>query len=612
MGGAATGCAASVAAPAGRCGGPWSGWLAVLAVCALVGGATAWLYAGSLDNGFADDDFALLNQARSRDVAAILADDFGARSAPFWRPGWRLLFRAGWLCFGDHERAWFLTCIGLHAGLAVSLVLALGRRVGWAAAGLAGLLYGLGSAHVEAVLWPAAALNVLPAALCLLCGGLWLWRWAEGAGWRWYGAGLLAFLASLWFREAAYHLPLVLVAGVLCLRDANGCRRSWRESAVALAPFAVLMVAHYLFLNRKSATRLSLFESIELLVGCAGAYAQALLAWPGSGGSALVALLLGAAVLLWFGDRRTRAGALWALAALFPYALMDYASRLAAFGALGSAVALGYAAGRAQPRRWLRWLAAAAGLALLGGHLFRHPAAQRELRDRGEICRAIERSCAEQRLHEQPYLVLDRLPTVLRNSFRDLLELRLGKAPPVVEMLLLPRPPLVLYVGVSPESVPADAMVVHYEAAPDPRQHRLVPVPRGALAPGLVPVPPFAITPEYEVFADAAAARRAIETGALDPRRSTAVVGPLPEPAPSRPQAGRVWGVHLEDRVVTAEVEAPAAALLAVCHFVDLVGAPAAVAIDGENVPILQANGVANAVLVPAGRHQVQVKFLVR
>jgi hypothetical protein len=571
-----------------------------------------WLYAPSYGNGFAEDDFTLLNQARTGSVAQILAQDFGALSAPFWRPGWRLLFRAGYLLLGDQERPWFAACIGMHAALAAALVVLLWRRAGPAAAVLAGLLYGCGSAHVEAVLWPAAALNALPAALFLLLGGLALLRWAEGGGRRWWWGGFAAFLLSMTFREAAYHLPLVLLAGGLVLRSPVGRRRSWGELALAVLPFAAAIGAHYLWLNRKSATRLSLVESADLLLGCAGAYAQALLALPWSGGAAVAAGLVLLGLLLWAGDGRTRATALWAVAALLPYALMDYASRLATFGALALALALGQAAGRTQPRRWLRWLAFGLLALLLVGHALRHRGEQAQLRDRGEICRAVLRSCQELRLHEPPYLVVDRLPPVLRNGFRDLLELRLGKAPQVVEMLLIPRPPLLLHVGVAPDGVPPDAAVVHYETAALPQQHRLVLVPRAALAPGLVPVPPFAVTDAYQVFADAAAARQAITTGALDPRRTTAVVGPLPDPAPPQPQRGRVLGFHLEDRVVTAEVEAAAPVLLAICHFMDLTVAPVTVAVDGVNVPILQANGVANAVQVPAGRHRVVVKWLVR
>lgn len=571
-----------------------------------------WLYAPSFGNGFADDDFALLRQAQSRGVGEILADDFGTRSAPFWRPGWRLLFRAGYLCLGDQELPWFAFCIGMHVLLALVVVALLRRRLGLPAATLAGLLYGVGAAHVEAVLWPAAALNALPAALFLLLSGWSLLRWAEGGGLGWTVAALAGFVASMLFREAAYHLPLLVLAAWACLTDAAGRRRPVRELLAVFVPMALMVVAHYVWLNRKSATRLSLGESLEQLVVCAGTYAGALLGWPGSGILALAVLVGGVGLLVVAGDRRTRVTALWVLAALWPYALMDYASRLATFAALALAVALGHAAAATQPRPWLRWLAFGLGGLLLATHGLRHRGEQALLRDRGEVCRAILRSCRELKLHEQPFLVVDRVPTELHNSLREMLELRLGSAPPVVEMLLLPRPPLALYVGVSPDGVPPDAAVVHYEPSPEPRQHRFVLLPRAALAPGLVPVPPFAITESYQEFADAAAAGQAIAAGALDPRRTTAVVGPLPKPLPPEPQRGRVLGFRLEDRVVTAEVEAETAVLLAICHYVDLTMAPATVAIDGTNVPILQANGVANAVLVPPGRHQVVVKWLVR
>ena len=114
----------------------------------------------------------------------------------------------------------------------------------------AGLLFGLTDAHVEAVAWPCAALNVIPAAIPILLATRLAWRFALDGGARRLGAMTLLMVASLTFKEAASGIALVLGATLLTARDRrDGWSRRDRQIVLTIAVQAGIVLLQYLARN---------------------------------------------------------------------------------------------------------------------------------------------------------------------------------------------------------------------------------------------------------------------------------------------------------------------------------------------------------------------------
>jgi hypothetical protein len=576
-------------------------WQNVALALAVVAAAYA-LYWPSLDNWFYSDDFVFLERCRHETLASILRDYlFGFRSI-YWRPGCYLLFHSVHALFGPSSTAFVATGVFMHGALAAAVLLALRTRVALAPAVAGALLYLTNPAVVEGVVWPSAALAVLPAAAALLACGLAIARWFETGAARPWWIAFAAFCASLMFKEAAYQVPLLWAAGWLLLRDAAGRRRPLARTALLGAPFAAVVGLHYLLLNRVEAIGGSLRSAIAPTATNAAAFVRDIAPLP-CGDTALLAAaaVIGITVLAAASGRLPFLFA-WVLAGSFPYVVRGHTGRFALFDAVPWALFAGSLLG-ARARRlptMAAWLAAAA---LLAHNLEHHREEQAVHRDLGETCRSVLASCRDLRLHERSMLAIDVLPGEVRNGFGEMLQLELGRRPPMREFVLLPRPPLVVHLGLAPETLADDATFVHYDA----KARRFEIVPREQLVKDLVPMPVVSLSTVFAIAPDQAEAARRIAAREVDPRRTTLVVGDPGLPAAGTP--GRIVDVQLDGTVLRVDLDVAAAQLLVICHYLDLAQTHSRVLVDGTPVRILQANGVGNAVVVPAGSKRAVVEF---
>lgn len=561
----------------------------------------------SLSNGFYDDDFRLLQRCAGQDLGTVVREDLFGFRTNFWRPGWYLLWQLAYSCFGTAPTGYFALAIGLHLllGAALFLTLRLHLRAALLPSLAGAASYALGAGILEGVLWPAAAFNVLPAAALLLVATLATMRAVFAGSVAAYALALCAAGGSLLFREAAYQMPLVWLAAVACLPAAAGVRRPvlW----LGVVPFAALVLLHHTLLNRAVGTGLPPLQLATYVADLGGLWAADLFALPLRGVSAwwLAAPLFVFAFAT--GSPRARCLLLCTFAAAFPYVLKAHSSRFVLLAAVPAALWIGAWLHDVRGRvRALPWLAV---LTMLIAHAAVHRDRQAYYRGFGEGCRALLASSRQLRLHEAPMLALDRFPIELRNGLGPMLDLELGREPPIREMLLLPRPPLLVHVGFAPESLPDGTVFVRYIGDIAPPQRRFEIVPRDQLGKGLVPMFVVSVAQDIEIVPDAATAQRRIASGETDPRRTTLLVGDLDAALPEAPDA-RIAGVQIDGTTMTVDVEAKTAFLLVVCHALDLTTVKARVEADDEELRIRQANGVANAVLVPAGARRVRITLL--
>jgi hypothetical protein len=577
-------------------------WHDVALALAIVAAAFA-LYWPSLDNGFFNDDFDLLQHSRHQTFASILHDQLFAFHSPYWRPGWVLLFHSVHMLFGLSSTAFVATGVLLHGALAAAVLFVLRARVAQAPAAAGALLYLTNPGIVEGVVWPSAALNVLPSAAALLVCGLAIARWFEGGGARPWWVAFGALCVSLLFKEAGYQAPLLWAAGWLLVRDAEGRRRPLARTALLGAPFAAVVGLHYCVLNRVEAIDGTLRSAIAPTLANAAAFLRDIAPAP-VGDTALLALAVVAGIaVLTAASGRLRFLFAWVLAGSFPYVVRGYASRFALFSAVPWALFAGSLLGVCA-RRWHKvaaWLAAAA---LLAHNLALHRAAQAVYHDYGETCRSVLASCRDLRLYERPVLAIDVLPGELRNGIGEMLQLEFGRSPMVREMTLLPRPPLVVHVGFAPEAIADDATFVHYDA----EARRFEVVSRERFLEDLVPMPVVSLSTAFAIVPDQAEAARRIAAREVDPRKTTLVVGD-PGLSGAGP-VGRIVHANMQGTVVRVELDVAAAQLLVICHYFDLTQTHSRVLVDGAPVRILQANGVGNAVVLPAGSKRAVIEFV--
>jgi protein O-mannosyl-transferase len=292
-----------------------------VAYAALAAAALALLvYAGSLGNGFAYDDAAVIagdSRILELDVGGILTggywqdDDLG-----LYRPLTSLTFALDWVV-APRDPAWFhLVNVVLHA-LASALVVLLLARL-WTPAGalFGGLLFAVHPVHVEAVANVVGRAELLTAIFFLLACLVWVDRasWSSGRGdaarayasagstivvpadpkergfsgastlLRWVATPIL-FTLALFSKEAAIVLPAVLPLLDIAtgrLRR-TGVRRyvAWNARAYALlaAVAAAYLVVRAAVLDGAVAPE-RLDPSLEVLVQPGARIMTALTAWP--------------------------------------------------------------------------------------------------------------------------------------------------------------------------------------------------------------------------------------------------------------------------------------------------------------------------------------------
>ncbi|MEO7912473.1 MAG: hypothetical protein ABIV47_22730, partial [Roseiflexaceae bacterium] len=188
-----------------------------------------------LRSGFHSDDFVLITEAQLNhfDLALFKVDPVWWFYRPFSKLVWLCMYRL----WGLNSTPYHLVSLGLH-WLNTLLVVALVRQITErpAAAFGAGLLFALLPFHVESVVWLASQYDLLATCgyLATLLGTLLFWR--RRSIWL-YLLSLLTYQISLWSKELAFTLPLMIVLLWLHAHD----RPRVRILGVSLLPYLMLL-----------------------------------------------------------------------------------------------------------------------------------------------------------------------------------------------------------------------------------------------------------------------------------------------------------------------------------------------------------------------------------
>jgi tetratricopeptide (TPR) repeat protein len=193
--------------------------------------------APSLFAGFVfDDAFGIEQRAAaswSHIGAYFTTDQSAFVGSNFYRPVLNLWYEFLFAICGTNAAAWHLVSILLHVACALlvfrlALVVIGDRFPAWIAAAL----FAVHPAHVEAISWASAMGDPL-LTLFLLLSVLAFLRWMEQGRSLWWIASFAAGAASIFTKETAVVLPVVLLATALAL----GSRAKSTSAAAATLPF---------------------------------------------------------------------------------------------------------------------------------------------------------------------------------------------------------------------------------------------------------------------------------------------------------------------------------------------------------------------------------------
>ncbi|MEZ5964602.1 MAG: hypothetical protein R3F56_12205 [Planctomycetota bacterium] len=576
---------------------PWPVVVALLATAAVF----AAVYGPALSLFFTADDFVLLQY--SKDTSAVdivrtrlLALPGGGGASPYWRPGWLLLLDTVYEVFGLTPAAFRAVVFALHAVLAAGVYLVarrwLVRSSGLAAGACA--LFALSPAGAEALLWIAAGANVMPAALCLFVAAAAYATHVERPRPARLGLAWLGYLLAFTFREAAYHMPLVVLVAHLCLESGPLLRRGARGALRAM-PFGVVVLVHHHWFNPYSLGHLSPAENLNLFMAHGAAWLRVLFDLPvGTTAIAVcVAALLLALVVL---PPRGRFCLLWACAASFPFVARSHETRFVYFVQAPLALALAALADRSTAGRRLPMaLATTVLLGLAGANAKRVPAEVSQARARSATTRAVVDLITDQRLATRAVLHVDFVPPELLEGFADLIELYGGARPGVVDYWVLPRPPFLLYMNPAFADLDPDQEMLHWDAA----SGRYALSSKRDLVGGRPLIPTFGFRYRARVVRDWAEMQFSPDVVHLRQE---------PEPPLRLDAAGHnaivTYAGGTLDRIELT-VDAQRDAYLVVAFPADLTALGGRATVDGAPVPLLVADGMFNALPVRAGSRQI-------
>ena len=565
-----------------------------------------------LDCGFYSDDFAILQYNRDLGWGGffdfLLFADYGDRPWAYWRPGWALAF---WLIqevAGPSPFAFHLTSLVLHVVCSLIVFwLAMTTTRSRFAALTAGLLFGLTDAHVEAVAWPCAALNVIPAAIPILLATRLAWRFAlDGGAWR-LGAMTLLMVASLTFKEAAYGIPLVLGATLLTARDRrDGWSRRDRQIVLTIAVQAGIVLFHYLARNNVAGVAGGAMVTTVAAAVHANAYLASHVPVSGIWLPLILAALV-ALVVFVTGSRATRFYVLCTLAGMFPYVAMTHGERFLYFFNAPLALCLAQVAVDLRRRinaRWFSGILPALLLAIIAWDA-------RELREKiadaaaaSESCRDVLETVRELELAEGDEVIVDVVPPFLNNALEPMVELDLGYDVKASCLELLPMPPFMIYVNDRTASIDAETPTLIF----DEQTQRYVRSTFGDRIGALVPHPLFALPRRFRVVADSDFDRQ-ITNPDWNPSE-VALLDGAPSPAPSPTARARFVSVHTDIRRMGATVECSEPVLFVVAFPLPMTrfDGEGKILVDGESVPVLRANRNFHAVALPSGTHTIVLR----
>jgi hypothetical protein len=254
-----------------------------------------------------------------------LARDFAAQGwTPLWlnaslrsRATYMLLSAALDRVFGFTPVAFFAAGILIHV-LCVLLVYASGvwTEVGRPVAFWAAAFFAVQEGHQEAIMWPAAAGDLLVFLFGVAAWVCWV-KWLQGGKWTWYAAAIVSFLLAAASKESVW------IFAVLILLPVAVEPKLWRRGMAGAGPFLAMGAAYVMWtwLTRVANPgyqdqRFSL--SAPWFHVLLNSWWRLLFPW------GIVAL----AALLWTGKRSDRklvgAASSWMVLGLLPYCFLTY------------------------------------------------------------------------------------------------------------------------------------------------------------------------------------------------------------------------------------------------------------------------------------------------
>ncbi|HZN41702.1 MAG TPA: hypothetical protein VFD82_23055 [Planctomycetota bacterium] len=571
---------------------------------------TVWAYRGMLAHHFHSDDFALVLQNRDLGAGGLLRwlvlGDYGGRSWAYWRPGSSLLFWSVHGAAGPWPAPHMLTALLLHAACVVA-VYRIALRVAGAVlpAAAAAAVFALHPSHAEAVVWVSAAFNVLPACLLLTTAGWLLWRrHAEGRKRdAWCAFALIG--ASFAFKEAAYGFPLVVAASWWFGAQGRRWQRAHLQTLLLGLGLGAAIGLHYVFRSHVIAPPGSLADHATVVIACLAAQLRALAPLPGGDGEVVAIAAVIFAVVFARGSPLSRYLLVWSVGATLPYVVMTSGSRFSYFLHAPLALLLAQAGSAfGAARSVVRAVLAAAAIVatLLLSPLRLQDEIDRFGRESEEAQRVLD-ALEQQQLLDADRLAVDRVPEGLRNGLESAIELRLGRRIEIRSLDAVPRPPFLIVIDDGARTARAGAFL-YFDAEAKRYARRSFAEAFG----DLIPVPLFTLAGRYRVVADEAESLQLLRSGAVDPVSEPILHAPPPGPV-SEPVAARVVAVHTDVRNMGLVVECERAVLLVVAFPIaaEFTKPPGAIHVDGKPVPVVRANLLFCAIVVPAGRHDVRL-----
>lgn len=294
--------------------------------------------------------------------------------------------------FGFNPVAFYAASIILHA-FCVLLVYATGvwTEVGEPVAFWAAAFFAIEEGHQEAVMWPAAAGDLLVFLFGMAAWICWV-RWLQGGCWKWYAAAIASFILAAFSKESVWVFALLMLLPVAFNRS------QWKRAIAGATPFLAMAAVYMIWTwtSRVSTpgyhdNRFSL--SAPWLHVLLNSWWRLLFVW------GLVAL----AILLWIGKRTDRrlilAASLWMILGLLPFSFLTYMlqipSRQTYLASAGLAWLFGAAAARLFEQRRQTALAVLCVVTLAVNLEILWVKKMSQFRERGEPSELLKQAAAE-------------------------------------------------------------------------------------------------------------------------------------------------------------------------------------------------------------------------
>jgi len=590
---------------------------------------SALLYSSGYGNFFYNDDFHLVYSVKHRTVTDIVVghypeDHFWKLQTPYWRPGWHLLFKATHLIAGLEPVFYVAVGIVLHIATVLLIYVFVTRAGSRPLTGLiAAGIFASSPVYAEAVLWPSASFNVIPAAILELFAVFSALRFAELPRARAYILCFALFALSLTFKEAAYNFPFIFATAFIVMEKRPFTLTKACKTVLYTAPFLATVFFHYLFLNRFSISGSSILETISNSFHWTSEYFRRTFQVQGISDPEAFFYAGIAFVFLFFAfpEKRARVLLVWCVLSVFPFAARDYASRFSYFCHVPVALFLGSVLLALSTKKTLTGKLYAPLCLLLTGlgcaNMVMVPEEIDRITLKGEQCRSILKGFESSGYGNEKEFYVDSIHPALTNGFAEMLYLFLGKKVQVKNLTMLNVPPFLLYGDPRFDSLEPGTVVLRLGqsgaeavagAPPLPAYTRMT---KAELVEDRLVLPMFGFRYSYEVLPPRSALKKIVQRG-LDLEK-TVIINKKPsiliEP-PGNDGTASIDHIHMvTSRKVVVNVTCPYPCLFLLCLPVKLDTPKAKVLINGHHTVPFRANGRFNAIELKKGRHRIVASF---